>query len=67
MNPRNSLHRTSIAVPQAMSIDMFHSADVRVTVFSNGDTQVAGNNARHAGGPQQFIADIFIDVLMDVA
>ena len=67
MHAGDRLHDAPIAQPQPMTVDGLHPADVRGSELREGNAVVAGEGARHAGSPQEFIAEVPIDELVDVA
>jgi hypothetical protein len=63
----NRLHDAPVAQPQAVAVDRLHAADIRGAELRERNAVVAVERARHAGRPQQLVAQMAIDELMDVA
>ena len=63
----DGLHDPAVAQPKPAAIDGLHPADVRRTVFGDRDALVALDRARHAGRPEQLVAQVPIDELVQVA
>ncbi len=55
MHAGDGLHLAAVAKTQSAPIDVFHLADVRVTVLGNRDVAVLAKRAGHAGGPENFV------------
>ena len=67
MHAGNRLHDASVAHPQAVPIDGLHAADVRAAELRERNARIALESAGHAGRPQQFVVQMAIHELMDIA
>ena len=67
MHAGDGLHHPSVAQAEAATVDGLHPADVRRTVLGDRDAGVAGDGTRHARRPQQLVADVAVDELVQVA
>jgi hypothetical protein len=67
MHSRYRLHDAAIAYAEAMAVNGFHPPHVRGTELRQGNVGVAADPARHARRPQQFVAQVAIHELVDVA
>ena len=67
MHARDGLHHAAVADLQSVPVDVLDPALVRGTVVRNRNLPVAANLARHGGCPEQFLAQVAIDELMQVA
>ena len=60
------LHDAAVAVTQPLAVHCLHAADVRAAVLRDRDARVAIDRARHLGGPQQLVAEVLVDELVQV-
>jgi len=67
MHARDGLHAPTISVPQTTAINCLHLTDVGVTIARQRDFRVVWNPAWHARHPKQFVAEVFVRELMNVA
>ena len=67
MHARDRLHHAAVAQAEPDAIDVLHAADVRAAVVRDRDLGVAAEHAGHARDPQQLVAELAVDELVDVA
>ena len=67
VDPRDRLHHPPVALAEADPVDVLHAADVRAAVAGDRDLAVVLDPAGHAGRPEQFLAQLAVDELVDVA
>ena len=63
----NRLHHAAVAESEADAIHVLHAADIRTAVVRDRDLGVAAEHAGHARDPEQLVAELPIDELVDVA
>ena len=61
----DGLHAPAIAVREAGAVDGLRLADIGAAVAADGNGVVRGQPARHARAPQQLVADLPVDRLVD--
>ena len=66
MHSGDRLHHAAVAQTEAVAIDGLHVPDVRAAVLRQRDVLVALDGARHAGRPQQLLAQVAVDELVQV-
>ena len=67
VHARDGLHHPPVAQAEAPAVNGLHRADVRAAVLGDRDALVALDGAGHAGRPQQLVADVAVDELVQVA
>ena len=67
VDARDRLHHPPVALAEADPVDVLHAADVRAAVAGDRDLGVVLDPAGHAGRPEQFLAQLAVDELVDVA
>ncbi len=63
----DGLHHAAVAPAEAAAIGLLHASYVRAAITRDRNTRIAVDDARHAGGPQQLLAKMAIDELMQIA
>ena len=63
----DGLHHPAVAVAEPAAIYDLHLAAVRAAVLRDRNALVALDRAGHAGGPEQFLAEVAVDELVQVA
>ena len=67
MHARDRLHHPPVAQAKPEPVDVLHPADVRGPVFGDRDVRVLVDRAGHAGRPQELVAELAVDELVDLA
>ena len=67
MHAGNGLHDAAVAHSKAMPVNGLHSPDIRAAELRQRNAGIALEGAGHAGRPQQFLAQMPVHELMDVA
>ena len=67
MHGANGLHRSVVSNAEPMSVGRFESTEVRVAVVGKRDGMFFRQPARHASGPEPFIAQVLCGPLMNLA
>ncbi len=67
MNARNGLHLAAVAESESVAVNRFHPPDIRLAVVSKRNIAAVGNEAWHACGPQEFVAEAVVSELVDLA
>ena len=58
MDASDHLHDPPVAPRQPTPVDVLHAAQIRMTVFRDRNAGFAGQDAGHAGRPEQFVTDL---------
>ena len=66
MHSRDRLHVPSVAMAEAAAVDGLHAADIGVAVSGQRYLLISRQAARHAGAPEQFIAQLGVGELVYV-
>jgi hypothetical protein len=67
VHARDGLHHAAVAQAQTVPVNGLHAPDVGGAVLCDRDTGITVDGAGHAGGPEQFLTDVAIDELVQVA
>ena len=67
MHARDGLHDAPVAQAESAPVDVLHAGHVRGPVLRDRNALITVDRARHAGCPEQLVADVAIDELVQVA
>ena len=67
VHPRDRLHDPAVTQAQSHAVDALHPSDVGAAVLRDRDAGVPVQRAGHAGRPQQFLVEVPVDELVQVA
>ena len=62
----NGLHQAAVAVAKTVAVDFFHPRHIGAAVLGHRNAVVTIDNAGHAGGPQQLVAEFAVGEAVDV-
>ena len=65
VHARNGLHAPAVTMREAIAVYGLGAPEVGVAVLSERNVIVGRQAARHAGAPQQFVAHVAVDNLVD--
>ena len=66
MHARDGLHHAAVAQAEALAVNRLHAPDVRGAVLRDRNVRVALDGPGHARRPQQLIAQVAVDELVQV-